>query len=211
MTIRVDRRAVKRLLRSMQGMLLAFAVSALGYCGFVLLDSWIFQHREATRLEEFVHPRPAAGNHAQDRMIIPAATSAPAAVTADGLIGRIAIPRLGLSVIVVEGTEAGTLRRAAGHIAGTALPGQRGNVGIAGHRDTFFRELRNILENDVIRFTTPGGDYRYRVVSLAIVSPTDVAILAPGPTQSLTLVTCYPFNFVGSAPSRYIVRAERIT
>jgi sortase A len=73
-----------------------------------------------------------------------------------------------------------------------------------------FRPLRNIRENDVVRFTTPAADYWYRVVSTTIVSPTDVAMLEPGTNQSLTLVTCYPFNFVGSSPTRFIVRAERV-
>jgi sortase A len=132
------------------------------------------------------------------------------AVGADGLIGRMAIPRLGVSVIVAEGTEESTLRRAAGHIEGTALPGQTGNVGIAGHRDTFFRPLRNIKHDDVITVTTLGGMYRYRVVSTKVVRPSNVAVLNPDGHEILTLVTCYPFYFVGSAPDRFIVRAERI-
>jgi sortase A len=93
---------------------------------------------------------------------------------------------------------------------GTALPGQRGNVGIAAHRDTFFRPLRNIQRDDVIVLTTLRGEYRYRVVSTKVVSPYDVEVLNSDGTEILTLVTCYPFYFVGSAPERFIVRAERI-
>ena len=132
------------------------------------------------------------------------------ATTAGGLIGRLEIIRLALSVIVIEGTGATTLRRAAGHIAGTALPGEPGNVGISGHRDTFFRPLRNIREDDIITITTLLGEYRYRVVSTTIVGPSDVGVLEPGEGEFLTLVTCYPFYFVGSAPDRFIVRAERV-
>ena len=131
----------------------------------------------------------------------------PAAI--DGLIGRIEIPRLGLSASVMEGTSTTTLRRAVGNIAGTALPGQPGNVGISGHRDTFFRPLRNIRRNDIITLTTLLGEYRYRVMSTRIVRPTNVAVLDPTGNEILTLVTCYPFYFVGPAPSRFIVRAER--
>jgi sortase A len=114
-------------------------------------------------------------------------------------------------VIVVEGISAKILRRAAGHIPGTPLPGQRGNVGISAHRDTFFRPLRNIKQNDIIELTTLLGEYRYRVVSTRIVGPNDVAVLEGSGNEVLTLVTCYPFYFVGAAPDRFIVRAERIT
>jgi sortase A len=121
------------------------------------------------------------------------------------------IPRLGLSVMVAEGTSAATLRRAAGHIEGTQLPGPPGNVGIAGHRDTLFRRLRNVRNDDLIVLTTLQGVYRYRVVSSKVVGPDDVAVLHPDSRQILTLVTCYPFYFVGPAPDRFIVRAERIS
>jgi sortase A len=120
------------------------------------------------------------------------------------------IPRLGVSVIVAEGTNESILRRAGGHIAGTSFPGQGGNVGIAGHRDTLFRPLRNIRQNDVITLTTLAGEYRYRVMSTEIVSPSDITVLQPEGHETLTLVTCYPFYFVGPAPDRFIVRAERV-
>jgi sortase A len=127
-----------------------------------------------------------------------------------GLIGRIDIPRLGVSAIVIEGDGTTTLRRAVGHIPGTALPGEPGNVGISGHRDTFFRPLRNIRRNDIVTLTTLQGEYRYRVLSTRIVTPNNVAVLDPSTNETLTLVTCYPFYFVGSAPNRFIVRAERV-
>jgi sortase A len=110
----------------------------------------------------------------------------------------------------MEGTGKSILGRAAGHIAGTALPGQPGNIGISAHRDTFFRALRNIRRDDTIVLTTLGGDYRYRVLSTKVVSPYDVGVLNSSSDQILTLVTCYPFYFVGAAPSRFIVRATRI-
>ena len=120
------------------------------------------------------------------------------------------IPRLDMSVIVAEGTSEATLRRAGGHIQGTSLPGRPGNVGIAGHRDRLFRPLRNIRQDDVITLTTLEGEYRYRVESIRIVSPSDVAVLNSDGHEILTLVTCYPFYFVGPAPDRFIVRARRV-
>jgi sortase A len=104
-----------------------------------------------------------------------------------------------------------TLRRAAGHIPGTGLPGQPGNIGISGHRDTFFRPLRNIRQDDVITLTTVAGIYSYRVVSIWIVTPSDASVLDPSADEVLTLITCYPFYFVGPAPERFIVRAVRVT
>jgi sortase A len=180
------------------------------YCGFVLLDAWIFQKSESSQLEQLRASRPAAG--AAARPTAPPSTPATAAPdVVDGLIGRLEIARLALSVIVMEGTSRTTLRRAVGHVAGTALPGRPGNVGLAGHRDTFFRPLRNIREDDIITLTTLQGEYRYRVVSLTIVRPNDIGMLGPSPKESLTLITCYPFAFIGSAPDRFIVRALRIT
>jgi sortase A len=126
------------------------------------------------------------------------------------VIGRLEIPRLKLSVMVREGADEGTLRRAVGHIPGTALPGRMGNVGLAGHRDTFFRALREIREDDAIEFETTHGAYRYVVKSTKIVGPRDVSVLAASGGENLTLVTCYPFYYVGSAPKRFIVRATQV-
>ena len=115
-----------------------------------------------------------------------------------------------MSVAFVEGADTPELRHAAGHISGTALPGENGNTGIAAHRDTFFRPLRNARPNDVIRLTTHDGEYRYQVVSTKIVSPEDVSVLESDGNDILTLVTCYPFYFIGAAPKRFVVRAERL-
>jgi sortase A len=190
-------------------MLAAAAALTLSYCGMVLADGWLFQHRERRHLEQLMQRRQAMDNQAS-LASPPSPLKSPPAVAPGELIGRVEIPRLDLSVIVAEGVDALTLRRAAGHIPGTGLPGVPGNVGLAGHRDTFFRPLRNIRRDDIITLTTPAGQYRYRVVSTRIVKPTDVSVLEPAGGQSLTLVTCYPFYFVGAAPSRFIVRAERV-
>jgi sortase A len=127
------------------------------------------------------------------------------------VIGRIELPRLGVRAMVREGVDDGTLRRAVGHIPVTALPGEPGNVGLAGHRDTFFRQLRNVHKNDRIAIRTLNGEYDYVVDSLKVVKPSDVQVLASTDDNVLTLVTCYPFNYVGHAPRRYIVRARQIS
>jgi len=127
------------------------------------------------------------------------------------LVGRIEIPRVNVSAIVREGVDDRTLRRAVGHVPGTGLPGQPGNIGLAGHRDSFFVGLKNIRKSDRIKLRTLDGDYEYEVESIKIVTPKDVEVLAPTHDQVLTLVTCYPFNYVGSAPKRYIVRARQVS
>ena len=128
-----------------------------------------------------------------------------------GLIGRIEVPRLNLTAIVREGVDSKTLRRAVGHIPSTALPGMPGNVGMAGHRDTFFRGLRDIKKDDRITVETLHGNYEYLVESIRIVRPNDVSVLKTAGGPSLTLVTCFPFNYVGSAPNRFIVRARQVS
>lgn len=122
-------------------------------------------------------------------------------------LGVLRISTINLEVPVLEGTDDLTLNRAVGHIEGTAAPGATGNVGIAGHRDGFFRVLKDIHPGDTIDLLTEKGNSRYVVDEIVIVSPDDVAVLAARPKPALTLVTCYPFYFVGSAPLRYIVRA----
>ncbi len=183
-------------LRWTQRVLFVSAVVLLGYCAFVASDTWIFQKQ--------------ASRHLDDRLEQHNVRRSALDIGAKGLIGRLEIPRLGLSVMLMEGDDPKILRRAVGHIPGTPLPGQTGNVAFSGHRDTFFRPLRNIRENDIIVVTTLEGQYRYRVVSTSVVAPDDVAVLNGAvPGEILTLVTCYPFYFIGAAPDRFIVRAER--
>lgn len=125
-------------------------------------------------------------------------------------IGRIEIPRVQVSAVVKEGIDTKTLSRAVGHVPYTALPGQKGNIAVAAHRDTFFRGLRNIRQGDVIRVVTLDGVYRYQVDAMKIVWPKNVEVLDPTPDPRLTLVTCYPFNYIGSAPKRFIVSAKQV-
>lgn len=128
----------------------------------------------------------------------------------DEMLGRIEIPRLQVAAIVREGVDQGTLSRAVGHIPSTAWPGENGNVALAGHRDTFFRALRNIRKNDKIIVSTLDGNYEYLVQSTKIVYPSDVSVLKASESRELTLVTCYPFYYIGSAPKRFIVQARQV-
>jgi sortase A len=208
MKVLVRKRSLRLALKWTQRVLFIGAALTLGYCAFVLGDAWMFQHRAAQNLESFRTASPTST--ASPSVLVKVSAPLPPAIGPNGLIGRIEIQRLGVSVLVVEGTGVSALRRAAGHIAGTGLPGQTGNIGIAAHRDTFFRPLRNVQRDDIITLTTLRGEYRYRVVSTKVVDPHDVAVLNPDGTEVLTLVTCYPFYFIGSAPNRFIVRAERM-
>jgi sortase A len=113
--------------------------------------------------------------------------------------------------MVHEGIDGKTLRLAVGHIPSTALPGQTGNVGVAGHRDTFFRRLKDLRTTDEIQFSTSRGKFRYVVESLMVVEPDNVEVLTASGTNVLTMVTCYPFFYVGNAPKRFIVRARQVS
>jgi sortase A len=209
MKVLVAQESVRSILRRTQRVLLGCAIALLAWCGFVLIDSWIFQSREQRNFEQSLQESLEA-NRAAPQSSYSTAPKDLLSPLIDGVIGRVEVPRLGVSVLVIEGTSPTALRRAVGYISGTALPGRPGNVGISGHRDTFFRPLRNIRPNDIITITTLLGEYRYRVVSTRIVNPYDVWVLDQGGDEILTLVTCYPFYFVGSAPNRFIVRAERV-
>ena len=124
------------------------------------------------------------------------------------LVGRLEVPRLGLRVLVAEGVGERTLLWAAGRLPGTARPGEPGNLVVAGHRDRVFAPLRDIHAGDEVSLVTHQGTYRYVVDWTEIVSPQRVEVLAPTEQASLTLVTCYPFNAIGAAPQRFIVRAR---
>jgi len=137
--------------------------------------------------------------------------ASPAAPAVGTWLARMEMPTLQLTATVLEGSDDGTLSRGAGHIEETAFPddvSQGANIGIAGHRDTIFRPLRKVHDGDPLTLTTPKGVYRYRVVKTMIVGPDDVYVLDPTGKPTVTLVTCYPFEFIGHAPKRFIVQAE---
>jgi sortase A len=187
----------RRLFGALGFILITAGLSALCYCGLYYFDALWHQNYYDREL------RGALGR---------LQPSGPPRAPENGrLIGRLEIPRLGLSTVVLEGTDEVTLRRAAGHIPGTALPGRPGNVGIAAHRDTFFRPLREIRKQDSILLTTLQGTRHYQVESIRIVFPQDVRVLKASGERILTLVTCYPFYFVGHAPRRFVVQAREVS
>jgi sortase A len=179
--------------------LLGAGIAMLAWCFFVVGEAWMIQTVDLRQLQE---PTVARELSATASRLGIAPRGAP--------LAQLRIPRLGLSAVVLEGDDDRTLRSGPGHIAGTPLPGQRGNVAIAGHRDTFFRPLRGVRVGDEITLVASDGRFRYRVSSLRVVGPTDLSVLAPTARQSLTLVTCYPFSMIGHAPYRFIVRAQLV-
>jgi len=179
--------------------LLAAAIAMLGWCSFVVGEAWMVQTVSVRQLQERAGARALSASASR---VGTAPWGAP--------VAQLRIPRLGLSAVVLEGDDDRTLRFGPGHIAGTPLPGQRGNVAIAGHRDTFFRPLRRVRVGDEITLVAWDRRFRYRVSSLRVVSSSDLSVLAPTARQSLTLVTCYPFSMIGHAPDRFIVRAQLV-
>jgi sortase A len=168
------------------------------YVGAVTIRARVFQQHQTQVLEQALaqpqRERPPTGP----------------VLEAGALIGSLEIPRVHLSVIVTEGDTASALSHGLGHLPDTALPWQRGSVAVAGHRDTYFRPLKQIEKGDEIRLRTPWGNYRYVVTKTMIVKPDDVSVLrADDEEPALVLITCYPFSFVGQAPWRFVVRAER--
>jgi sortase A len=208
MKIHIDCRSpstVASLLRWVERFLLLVGALALGFCALVYFEARVYQDFEARQLEKMQPRREASGGISAGKV-----APMPRAVPDGAAFSTIEIPRLSLSVVVAEGVKPATLRHAVGHIPGTALPGKTGNVGIAGHRDTFFRPLAEVRPDDLITLHEDGVTYKYAVESVRIVDPSDVQVLDPSTKPVLTLVTCYPFYFVGPAPQRYIVRARQV-
>ncbi len=174
--------------------------SVLLVIGFVSVG-WYASARVAAAREQ------SSLSHELDQLARTGAVPPKAGPISRALVGRIEVPRLKLSAVAREGVDVRTLRVAVGHIPGTALPGERGNAGFAAHRDTFFRPLKSVRKGDEVIVTTPRGVYRYAVTGTRVVEPGNVSVLDPTPEAMLTLVTCYPFDYVGSAPQRFIVRA----
>jgi sortase A len=190
----------------MERFLVLFGCLLLAFAAWTYFEAAKYQSVEMRRFEKTVVIDSRAGGEPEPAPERPARP----AVQQGSPVSRMEIRSISLSVVVVEGVAPRNLIHAAGHIPGTAFPGEIGNVGIAGHRDTFFRGLRKVRPEDRISLTTSTGTYDYSVESTKIVEPTDVQVLAASNEPVLTLVTCYPFYFVGPAPKRYIVRARRI-
>lgn len=169
-------------------------VLSLGYVGMAYLDAHRYQQDQRVTLEK-------------QRL---AAPPAPRFLSEGDMVGELEVPRLQLDTIVVQGDSSATLKKAVGHLPDSALPGQWGNVALAGHRDTFFRPLKDIKVGDEIRLKTPERNFEYRVESIKVVGSRDVGVLKSSTGHNLTLLTCFPIYYVGPAPKRLIVRAREI-
>jgi sortase A len=195
-------------MKNLSKILAVVGLLALGYSAVMFVKAHLYQARETKRFTEKARIETnSAGTNS------PSATAQqgkPTSPASGEVFGKLTIPRLGLSLIVLEGAGKGELMRGPGHIPGTSLPGDGGNVGIAGHRDTFFRPLRFIRAGDEINLISDAEEYRYHVVSTEVVEPGDVRVLYPTGQETLTLVTCYPFNFLGAAPKRFIIQATSV-
>ncbi len=185
----------------------------VGAAATTIVRSYVYQKVESEAFDRALESRasPPAVAMAEAPLGFRSATTLPPDPDprpAPIVLGRLEIPRLGIQAMVREGIDDETLKLAVGHIPGTARPGEAGNVGLAAHRDTFFRALRDVRQGDLMRLTTLDGSETYRVASARVVDPAQVGVLAGTiGTRELTLVTCYPFDFIGAAPKRFVVAA----
>src|SRR5271169_527887 len=188
--------------------LLVAGLSAVGYCAVAFVEAAHYQDwaRDQMRKASLSVAEPSTTRGSATMSQPTAFGVGPGVDPGMTLVARIDIPRVHVSAMVAEGTSPQILRVAVGHIPGTALPGQRGNVALAAHRDVFFRHLGELKSGDLIRLTIPGREYVYRVRFSDIVDPKEIWVLEPSPGQELTLITCYPFYYVGPAPKRFVVR-----
>jgi len=185
-------------------LLLLGGAGALLWCAWVTATAHVVQWLARDRLERTARQR--AESPPRSSFSFTPSTE-PRGMMLGTPLANLTIPRLGLSAVVMQGSEDRVLRVGVGHIETTPLPGASGNVAIAGHRDSFFRPLRDVHVGDDILLDTPEARIRYRVLWFRVVNPDEVGVIGPTTGAVLTLVTCYPFSFIGSAPDRFVVRA----
>lgn len=189
--------------------LLLIGLGFMGAWTWEQVDTRLYQRSAGSRLAA-MQARAASTATAERGSARTGTPGARSPIRAGDPIGRIDIDRVGLSAIIAEGDDPRTLRRAVGHVPSTPLPGDDGNVVLAGHRDTFFRALRTVEEGDRIRVTTPDERLDYEITSIEVVGPEETDVMWPTKERSLTLITCYPFHYIGPAPDRYVVRARQV-
>ena len=211
---RVGAARFAKALRYAELLLWIVAAASIGYCSVAYAGAAIHQHRQkallnASRMENGLSPTTAV---ASGGAAVPSLTSSAASDTLGyGVLGTLEIPRLDISSIVEEGVDSSTLWEAVGHIPDTALPGHNGNSVLASHRDTYFRGLADVQVGDLIVFKSPTANFRYRVESTRIVDANATDALPDSTAPMLSLVTCYPFHYIGPAPQRFIVTARAET
>jgi sortase A len=193
-----------RILRVASRSLFAFGVLALAYAGFLFAHAHLYQAEQIQLLEQ------SSASSQPNLPAQPGLPGQPPPLAEGDMLGEISVPRLQMDAIVVQGDSPDELELAVGHLANSALPGEQGNVALAAHRDTFFRPLRDIRVGDEIKFKTRERSFDYVVESTKVVAPADVSVLQPSPGHDLTLLTCYPFHYIGPAPKRFVVFAREI-
>jgi sortase A len=201
--LRLRRIPRKTVLRFTEDFLWVVALASLGFCSVAYGSAAIHQARQKAVLEAL------RANAAAPASLASASQASNSKVANNVLLGLIEIPRLDTASIVEEGVETSTLWKAVGHIPGTALPGEWGNAVLAAHRDTYFSGLGDLKVGDLVSFKSPTATYSYRVESTRIVEADDAEVLRPSKEPTLTLVTCYPFHYIGNAPQRYVVTARQ--
>ena len=190
----------RRVLRAAYYVFLAAGIMALVYAGCAAMDLYWYQGIELSKFET-ISASARAEPHAMEA----------ASIAEGSVIGEIQVLRLGIKAIVVQGDSEKLLGLAVGHLPATALPGEAGNVALAGHRDGLFRPLRDVRPGDSIILRMTDRDFQYQVEWTAVVPPTAVRVIQPTSEPALTLVTCFPFSYIGAAPERFIVRARAIS
>lgn len=204
--IAINWKAVRRpAFRLAESALWIVAAATLGYCSYAYASAALHQDHQKALFSELRSTQAVQPNQAQAGVLGASARVEPPVRGA--MLGILDIPRIGLSTVVEQGDDSHTLRESIGHIPSTSLPGQEGNAGLAAHRDTYFRHLSEVKPGDQLMFQSLSGTYLYTVRSTSIVAPDDMAVLAPTQKPTLTLVTCFPFYYVGNAPKRFVLVA----
>jgi sortase A len=210
------------LLRSVADLLMLVGIASMLLFAWTLLDGTYYQYMQRLRFDKELAGTEVVGGSGEiaKEIALPEARPQPEGAfhvlpnlpklpgRDPMLIGELVVPHIGLSVMVREGMDAVTLRRAVGHVPSTALPGQPGNFVLLGHRDTFFRRLRELERGDTVQISTTRGRFTYAVESIEVVEPEGISLSALPSETVATLITCFPFNYVGTAPRRFVARAR---
>lgn len=182
-----------KIVRWMSYLLMIGGIAAVGYAASILAFGRTYQTLELRKFSN-----------------VPVPITEPHLPVIGEAIGEIQIANVGLRAVIIQGDSAQVLRIGVGHLPETPMPGEPGNIALAGHRDSFFRSLRRVHTGDIITLRIDTGTFHYKVDSTTVVSSRDVGVLRPSGRNELTLVTCFPFNYVGAAPNRFIVHASEV-
>jgi len=193
----------RRILQAAGTTLLIGGLVAVALWAWFLAEGKVYQVSQNERFErQLADALPSSASPVTNRPVIHLQSIDPQ------IIGRLEIPRIALTVLVREGVDAASLRKAVGHLPSSAEAGRAGNFVALGHRDTFFRPLRDIARGDLVRMRTREAVYEYEVESVVVVEPGQALTMSGKPGSYATLITCFPFNFVGPSPRRFVVRAR---